>query len=286
MAANESDDLLSLIAIVPRSGGHCEEYEIQVSKHAPAEKLKQEIEKLTSIPADDQELFCKANLETGTKNAWLDDNQTLSEQSVLSGSIVTVGVHGRIGATRVEAETEDGSNDAVQSSMDRHGDASYYFAHSQKYELPEEQRIVAGGVPQKLGEDPSAAPPTPPDILNAGGLVLDEDFAPKRAERHMRNYSWGDERDFVKVYVSKDSEEEAITAAGDGKNGVVEVIFKERKFKLIVHAAEKDYVLLLERVYYEILPEESTFKVSANKRITISMKKKEKTTWLKLLKPE
>mmetsp|Transcript_2346 Transcript_2346/g.4953 ORF Transcript_2346/g.4953 Transcript_2346/m.4953 type:complete len:284 (-) Transcript_2346:244-1095(-) len=283
MAADDSAEVIKLFAVVPRASGECEEFQLEIAKTELAEKLKQQIEKLTSIPADDQELFCKS---PDKEHSWLHDDRTLMEQNVLDGSTLTVGVHGSLGSrVALDADADD-DGDAVQSSMERHGEASYYFAHTRKYELPEEKRIVSGGDPQKLQEDLNAPAPTPPDILDVGAMVFDEDFAPKRAERHMRSYSWGDERDFVKIYITKDNEPEAIEAAGDGKNGTVEVIFKEKKFKLMVHAPEKDFVLLLDRIYYEIVPQESTFKVSSSKRITISLKKKEKTTWLKLLKPE
>merc|ERR1711933_326274 len=90
----------------------------------------------------------------------------------------------------------------------------------------------------------------------------------------------------IKIYISKEGEPEAVQAAGDGKNGQVEVKYLPRALRLTVHGPQLDNVFLLDRLYYEIIPEESTFRVSLNKRITLTLKKKESFTWLKLLKPE
>ena len=100
------------------------------------------------------------------------------------------------------------------------------------------------------------------------------------------NYAWGDEQAAVKVYISADAEPEALAAAGDGNAGEVEVSFQPKALKLRVHAEKLDWVLELDPLYYEILPEECKFRVSASKRITLTIKKKEAYTWLKLLKPD
>merc|ERR1711990_1108620 len=99
-------------------------------------------------------------------------------------------------------------------------------------------------------------------------------------------YAWGDEKEVVKIYISKESEPEVVQAVEDGKNGQTEVKFLEKALRLIVHGKQLDHVLLLEKIYYEIVPEECSFRVSRDKRISLTLKKKEAFTWLKLLRPE
>ncbi|CAE8711787.1 unnamed protein product, partial [Polarella glacialis] len=107
-----------------------------------------------------------------------------------------------------------------------------------------------------------------------------------RPERPILNYAWGDEAEVVKIYISQDSEPDAVAAARAGKSGEAEVRWKPRSLKLRIHGEKLDFVLDLDPIYYEIVPEESKFRVSENKRVTLTLKKKESFTWLKLLKPE
>jgi len=234
---------LNFLVIVPKGDGECREFELSAAPRDTGEKLKKRIEKLCSIPTDDQELFVKGSLTDKPK--WLFEDATLEEQDVVDNSIITVAVHGRL------APEEKPPSD-----------------------LPDEQRIASGGPPQKISARPVSS------------TSHDESEEVVRPEARILNYSWGDEKEFVKIYISKDSEPEVIGAAGDGQSGQVRVDWQSRALKLVVHTPRKDFVLNLERIYYEIVPEDCKWKVSTNKRITLSLKKKVESTWLKLLKPE
>merc|ERR1719174_1878916 len=107
---------------------------------------------------------------------------------------------------------------------------------------------------------------------------------PRRPRKAIKNYAWGDEKEAIKIYVSRESEPDVIQAVGNGKDGQLKVKWLPKALRLTVHGKQLDYVLLLDRIYYEIIPEECSFKVSPNKRISLTLKKKEAFTWLKLLK--
>jgi len=279
------DEELSLVAIVPKGGGECREYEVTAEPKDTGEKLKKRIEKLCGVPADDLELFAK-NAEEDAKPTWIREDGTLLEQDVRDGAIITVGVHGMKGTEPAEdPETGEVPGDAVNSSIATKGDTSYYHAHSRGLTLPEEHRIVSGGAPEKLTGS-LEVPLEEPKTLKQQLAETDGEKQAGRPERPIRNYSWGDEKASVKIYVSMDSEPEAVGAAEDGKGGQVEMKWGPKYLKLRVKGEKHDMVLELDRIYYEILTEECSCKVSQNKRITLTLKKKEQYTWLKLLKPE
>jgi len=273
---------LGLLVIVPAGGGDCREFDLFASSQDTGEKLKKKIEKACGIPADDMELFVK-NAAPDAKQAWVVEDQSLQDQHILDSAIITVGVHGMRGQTSFAAVEEDGEipRDAVQNSIYAKGDSSYYFAHTRKSDVPEEHRIVSGGAPQKLAESQTLPEP----ISGHRQLRMEEDET-QRPERHISNYAWGDEKEVVKIYISADSEPEIVGLAKDGKSGEVQVKWESKRLKLRVHAEKLDYVLELERLYYEIMPGDCKFRVSPNKRITLTLKKKDAHTWLKLLKPD
>jgi len=275
---------LSLWIVVPKGGGECREFELTADPKETVEKLKKRIEKICGIPADDLELFAKNTDDEASKQKWLTEDKALEVQEVRDGAVITVGVHGMKGdIVDLDPETGELPTDAVNTSICSRGDSSYYHAHRRKADLPEEHRIVSGGAPQKLGESSELLPePKAP----GKAIVTEEGEEPGRSERPISNYAWGDEKDTVKIYISAESEPKAIASAGDGKAGEVEVDWQPRSVKLRVRAEKFDWVLELGRIYYEIVPEESKFRVSKGKRVTLTLKKKEQFTWLKLLKPE
>lgn len=234
--------------------------------------------------------FCKNNDSEECKQKWLNEEQTLEAQEVVDGAMITVGVHGlRTNDDEVEVDPETGepvASDAVQNSMNTKGDSSYYFAHNRKSDLTEEQRIVSGGAPQKIAEGEAQAIPTLEPPPPSASLFDDEVEEPGRPRKAILNYAWGDEKEVVKIYISKEGEPEAVEIAGDGKSGQCEAKFLPKALRLIVHGPQLDLCFLIDRLYYEIIPEESSIRVSRDKRITITLKKKESFTWLKLIKPE
>jgi len=278
----------TLTVILPQGDGACMEYAMKANPKDTCAQLKQKIEKICGIPPDDMELFARNGEGKECKQKWLSEESTLQEQEVVDGAQIAVGVHGMRGGNNSEpvVDPETGEvADAVQASINNKGDTSYYFAHSKKCELSEEQRIVSGGSPLKISEGYGQAL-SEVDRPPAAEYMFEDEEAPGRPRKAIKNYAWGDEKEVVKIYISQDSEPDAIEAASDAKDGQVEVKFLEKALRLIVHGEKLDHVLLLENIYYETIPADNKFRVSPNKRITLSLKKKEPFTWLKLLKPE
>ena len=260
---------ITLNAIVPSGGGQCKELELTADRKENGMDVTRKIEKLSNVPAEDMEIFVTRD---GSQK-WLRDDDTL--EGIEDSAVLTVGVHGTSGGQNYT--DEELPDTAVENSIAAKGENSYYFAHSRKADVPEEHRIVSGGSPQKLGEGAALAEP-----ISAMKLASDQ----VRPERAILNYAWGDEKDSVKIYVSAEAEPQALEAAGDGKADQVKVSFSPRSCELRIHAEKLDWVLDLNPLYYEIAPDECKFRVSQSKRITLTLKKKEAYTWLKLLKPD
>jgi len=269
------NDGISLMVVVPSGNGECDEYTLEARHSDTGDRLKCQIQKLCGVDSEDQELFF-SNRNPDTNQKWLAEERTLAQQDVRDGAVIMVGVHGQGSNVPDEA---DAPTTAVDHSLHCRGDASYYFAHARPSDIPAECRIVSGGSPQKIE---SAGPA----VASAQPVQVDEQCIPERPERRIMNYSWGDEREVIKVYISKDSEADVIAAVGDGTRGQVEVDWHNRSLRLCIRAGLYDYVLALDRIYYDIVPEKCKWRVSAGKRVTLTLHKSEATTWLKLLKPD
>mmetsp|Transcript_87186 Transcript_87186/g.255185 ORF Transcript_87186/g.255185 Transcript_87186/m.255185 type:complete len:287 (-) Transcript_87186:322-1182(-) len=281
------DEELTFTAIVPTGSGECREFEITADPKETGEKVKKKIEKVCGVPADDLELFFKNEDVQDAKQKWMSEETSLKEQDVHDGAVITVGVHGMKGVEALMPDPETGEvpGDAVSASIASRGDSSYYHAHARNASLPEEHRIVSGGEPEKLSGD-FAKPIEEHKTVKQQIAESEGRKDASRPERPIRNYSWGDEKQNVKIYISKDNEPEVIAAAEDGKDGKVEVQWGPKFLKLKVKAERHDWVLELDKIYYEIIPEECSHRVSQNKRISLTLRKKENFTWLKLLKPD
>lgn len=276
---------LPLRVVMPHSSGEVQEFDLESNERDTGTTLKATLEKFSGVSGDDMELFF-TNPSADAKQKWIKDEETLVQQGVETGATITVAVHGMRRSSSALADSDgEAPNDAVSHSLYARGDTSYYFAHAgtDRSALPAEHRIASGGPPQKISESEGLLPEPVSGLSKLRQAMPDGSARPRRA---IKNYSWGDEKETVKIYISADSEPEAVTAAGSGKSNEVEVHWQSKSVILKILGQQFDYVLELEKLYYEIVPEECRFRVSEQKRLTLTLKKKEIYTWLKLLKPE
>mmetsp|Transcript_26551 Transcript_26551/g.76457 ORF Transcript_26551/g.76457 Transcript_26551/m.76457 type:complete len:490 (-) Transcript_26551:362-1831(-) len=132
--------------------------------------------------------------------------------------------------------------------------------------------------------EPVAAPPAPAaeTRLPDAGAQLEGPAPDDAGMREIKKYSWGDEGDSVKLYITEAANAEAIAAAKDGKGQQVEADFKQNSFSLTVHGEKQRFVLVLRGLFRETVPERCKFRVSAGKRITVTLAKKEQVPWTAL----
>jgi len=248
---------LSLRAVGPKAGS--EATTVTVEENATGMELARMLEESFSLtPGTHLVLF-----QNGCRNAQkikVEDGATLAAQGLQDGATLTVKLN------ELECCRDDSS---LRQSIKKNGQTSYYYAHAGEKELPVEHRYVYGGEPAKLPDQPSQL------AVSHDGIPIDK-------------YSWIDDGYFTKVYIGASEEPDVVAAAQDGKSGEVDVRFEEQSFVLTVHdaAKAKDHILVVTRLEGNIVPSECKYRVSAGKRITLSLKKKsEKPTWTRLSKP-
>ncbi|CAE8582713.1 unnamed protein product [Polarella glacialis] len=160
---------------------------------------------------------------------------------------------------------EDAATLAAQGFQDG---ASVTVKADAQEELPPEVRYAYGGAPTKMSEEQA------PEVTKALPV------------QSMAKYSWADEGEFVCIYISVEGEPEAVQAAGDGKAGQVQVDFGQRSVDLQILGSEREFRLAFRELEGEIVPEECKNRVSAGKRVTLKLKKKNQVTWTRLVRPK
>jgi len=243
------------LRLVPPSGG--EATSLTVDKGVFGRDLMSRVEEVLKVPTDSQLLF----FQNGSRNAAkrvVDAEKALTDLGVEDGATITV---------RVNDKAVLPQDSVLRQSISKNGTSSYYYAHANEKELPHEHRYVEGGEPARL-------------VGHEGHITQ---LVPTRV---IEKYSWADEGDFICIYVSGEGESEALLAAKDGKNNEVEVNFDSKSFELLIHGEKRRFALAVPVLENEILPEDSKFRVSAGKRVTLKMKKKKKVTWTRLAKPK
>jgi len=231
---------------------------IAVPSGITALELSERLQEFTDIAAESQTLFFQNGSRNSAKLVLTGSTRTLAEEGVEDGATVTL----RINEKAVTPESS-----VLRQSIAKNGGSSYYYAHAHEKALPLEHRYVYGGAPAKLDEKPA------------------EEACLELASTTITRYSWADEGAFVCIYISAETEAEAVAAAGDGKKDQASADFDIRSFDFRITAAPREFALRLKSLENEIVPEDSKFRVSAGKRVTIKLKKRRPITWSRLIKP-
>lgn len=154
---------------------------------------------------------------------------------------------------------------ALRDNIESKGANAYYHAHSRKFEIPEDAKIVSG---------PGLVTGGPPVKLESEEQVV------KEADRviNIKQYSWADCGAKVKVYVPMDE-------LVDGDEQLVQASFEATSFIIDIAKTPLPKRLRLDKLKAEIDAEGSKVKVEvAKKRLTVVLAKKRESTWYDLLK--
>eukprot|EP00930_Biecheleria_cincta_P059303 TRINITY_DN4504_c1_g1_i1.p1 TRINITY_DN4504_c1_g1~~TRINITY_DN4504_c1_g1_i1.p1 ORF type:complete len:214 (+),score=46.76 TRINITY_DN4504_c1_g1_i1:77-718(+) len=183
----------------------------------------------------------------------------------------------------------DQEKSALHKNIAEKGAHAYYHAHTRKYEIPPDAKIISGpglvtgGPPQRIsGPDgnvvdapssveQSAVLPTNPDETTASSpKEIAQDAIP------LKEYSWSDEGDKVKIYV------ECSGLPAEATESLVNTTFESKSLRLDVETApcRRFKIAKLSR---EIIPEDCKVRLNAAKgRITMTLKKKRGGLWTNL----
>lgn len=190
---------------------------------------------------------------------FLDHEYSLSGQGVRDGATII--------ARRASWNGKDG-----KGKEQKHSDSAYYSWAMQPRVIPDDQRFsdrTSGGVPVKLEE---------------AQVGKTETQGPRLPCASINRYSWADEGRNVKIYVSAEGEPDAVSAASAGGDSAIQTEFAQKSFQLAVTGEKAKYVLAMDDLEQPIIAAESRVRVSAGKRITISLRKEDKkVVWHTLL---
>jgi len=180
----------------------------------------------------------------------------------------------------------DEENSALHKNIAEKGAHAYYHAHTRKYEIPADAKIitgpglVAGGPPQRISgpdgavaEAPSTVEPSavPAAVSDENATSSPKDLAQDAIP--LKEYSWSDEGDKVKIYVVCDG------LPADATESLVSTNFESKSLNMDVETApcRRFKIAKLSR---EIIPEECKVRLNAAKgKITMTLKKKRGGVW-------
>lgn len=254
---------LSLKILTPDADGGGSAMTMILEPTITGNMLKQRVQYMAKALPEDQLIYFQNGSASAPKRP-VEDMKTLEAQGIETGAIITVRKAGENG----EGQEDSKENSALRENIQKNGEMSYYYAHKNETPLPLEHRFVSGGAPAKLEEAPA------------------KDLVASTPSVGITKFAWADEGKFVKVYVDAEGEPEVIAGATAAAQNV-RCDFQEESFRLTVDGAttSKRFVLHVNGTDQAIVPGESKFRVSAGKRITISLKKKNPSvTWYKLNK--
>jgi len=164
-------------------------------------------------------------------------------------------------------DVEQRKGSALQENLDKKGGHAYYHAHSRKFEVPADAKVITGDGLINGGI---------PVLLEIGATSVTED------DRTMwlKDYSWSDSGAKVKIYVPI---ADGILSP-DNADSIVEAQYNATNVDIIILARPKQR-LRIEKLNADIKPESCTTRVEAKKnRIVLQLVKKRETTWYSLTK--
>eukprot|EP00747_Dinoflagellata_sp_TGD_P162826 gnl/TRDRNA2_/TRDRNA2_180850_c0_seq1.p1 gnl/TRDRNA2_/TRDRNA2_180850_c0~~gnl/TRDRNA2_/TRDRNA2_180850_c0_seq1.p1 ORF type:complete len:177 (+),score=44.69 gnl/TRDRNA2_/TRDRNA2_180850_c0_seq1:82-612(+) len=158
------------------------------------------------------------------------------------------------------------TNSALRDNIDKKGSNAYYYAHNRSWDVPDSAKVVSG---------PGLITGGPPEKIVGEADKIDDSPA-----QFVKDYSWADGKEKLKVYVSVPEG----TLPAEGAEELVETKFESNMLDMIINSYPKRR-LRLEKLNAEILPEQCSTRVEAKKnRIVIVLAKKRPNDWFNLTK--
>eukprot|EP00440_Ansanella_granifera_P042960 gb/GFBE01046578.1/.p1 GENE.gb/GFBE01046578.1/~~gb/GFBE01046578.1/.p1 ORF type:complete len:288 (+),score=65.76 gb/GFBE01046578.1/:1-864(+) len=163
---------------------------------------------------------------------------------------------------------EDRQGSALQANVDSKGENAYYFAHTRKFEVPPDAKVITG---------PGLITGGAPTLIEAGAGL---DTTEEERTVYLKDYSWADSTAKVKVYVPVP---EGLLPA-EGADAIVETSYSSQQVELTINCRPRQR-LKIEKLNAELKVDGCSTRVEAHKnRIVLQLAKKRETTWYSLTK--
>jgi len=224
----------------------------------------------------------KLVLLKGSEVSWepLEDNRRWPSTGLGQGTTLRMKYgEGRIGVeaspeqieanARAVKKLEERQGSALQENVDTKGENAYYFAHTRKFEVPPDAKVITG---------PGLITGGTPILIEAGAMAVDSSEEDRTV--WLKDYSWADSNGKVKVYVTLP---EGLLPA-TGADELVEASFANTQVDLTIKSKPR-HGLKIEKLNGELKIEECSTRVEAHKnRVVLQLAKKRETTWYSLTK--
>lgn len=235
-----------------------------------------------SIPVPVAGSQFKLALLGGADAVWewelLDDTRrwpTLSDGSVVRMKYGSSRMSVKVSAAAIEASAratrklEARAGSALQDNLDKKGDNAYYHAHNRPFEVPEHAKVITG---------PGLITGGAPVLLEVSAMEVDASDETRCA--WLKDFSWADYNDKVKVYVAVP---DGLLPA-EGADGIVEVDYQAFHVDVLIRSKPR-HRLKIEKLNAELKIESCSTRVEPSKnRVVLQLYKKKCTTWYNLTK--
>lgn len=218
----------------------------------------------------------------GTDAAWepLTETRRWPSQGLGNGSVLRMRfgeprIIVQVSAQHLEANAratrkmEERQGSALQSNVDQKGENAYYYAHTRSFEVPEHAKVISG---------PGLITGGQPVLIEAGAATVD---APEEERTvWMKEYSWADSKDKVKVYIPVP---EGLLPS-EGAEDIVQADYAATQVDLTIKSKPRQR-LRIEKLNAELKVDCCSLRVEAHKnRVVLQLAKKRETTWYNLTK--
>jgi len=210
----------------------------------------------------------------------LQENRRWPSQVLGSGAILRMAygeprISVQVSSEQLEANArrtrklEERQGSALQEDVDRKGENAYYYAHTRKFEIPEDAKVISG---------PGLITGGAPVLLEAGAMTVDATEEERTV--WMKDYSWADSKGKVKVYVPVP---EGVLPE-EGADDLVGVNYAATEVDLTISSKPRRR-LRIEKLNAELKVDACCTRVEARKsRIVLQLAKKRESTWYSLTK--
>jgi len=172
-------------------------------------------------------------------------------------------------AAKATRNLDDRRGSALQDNVDNKGDNAYYYAHNRKFEVPENAKVITG---------PGLITGGQPVLIETGAKKVDPEVE-ERVE-WLKDYSWADSGNKVKVYVPVP---EGVLPL-EGADSLVETNYQATQVVLTIKSKPQQR-LKIEKLNAELKVDACSTRVEAHKnRVVLQLAKKRDTSWYSLTK--
>jgi len=182
---------------------------------------------------------------------------------MVMGSSKSSGKQNQTEPQATQIETSDDvthTTSALRENIAQKGEHSYYYAHTRKFDVPPDAKVVSG---------PGLITGGPPVKLSDSHVAIES-----VRQETIRDFSWADDGALVKIYIQ----------LPPGTVGTPTCDFSESSLSFQVDSEPVRYVCKIEPFNADVIPSDCRHRLNDKGKVTVTLKKKRNTKWQDLTK--